>query len=291
MLKNMNDALKYIENNLEYEIREEKIAEIACCSFFHFKRMFSSLAGISLSEYIRRRRLTLAGIELKNSHVKVIDLAMKYNYSSADAFSRAFQQFHGMTPTEARKDESSLLSFPPMTFRLSIEGGVELKYRIEEREAFHVVGIKREIIHHNGTVEEGENQEVVEFWKSIDDDSYSQITSLSNLKPTGLLHVYDGDPIPGEKYNYYFSVATNKTPPEHFDIFHVPALTWAVFEVKVPWEPEKWHRIYSEWFPTSGYEQVEGPRIQVGPDLSYCLTKPITREYDIEFWIPVVKIN
>ncbi|WP_062105496.1 AraC family transcriptional regulator [Bacillus niameyensis] len=289
MLEGINGALSYIENNLEYEIDENEIARRACCSIYHFKRMFSSLSGITLAEYIRRRRLTLAGIELKNSNTKVIDLSVKYGYSSADAFSRAFQQFHGMTPTEARKNESSLISFPPMTFRLTIEGGVELNYRIEERSAFQIVGVKKVVHQHNGTVEEGENQEVIKVWESIDDDTYNQLISLSNQKLSGILHVTNGETVPGKQHDYYFSVATDKKYPKHFSSLHVPALTWAIFEVKAPWEPEKWHRIYSEWFPSSGYEETDGPRIQVGPDLPYCLTKPITREHPIELWIPVIK--
>ncbi|PFD44328.1 AraC family transcriptional regulator [Bacillus cereus] len=123
-LKNMNAAMQYIEDNLTNEIDFKKIARIAFCSEYHFKRMFSFLAGISLSEYIRCRRLTLAAFELKDSNVKVIDVAIKYGYNSPDSFSRAFQNLHGITPSEARSTSRSLKAYSPMTFRLSIKGGV-----------------------------------------------------------------------------------------------------------------------------------------------------------------------
>ncbi|EJR49854.1 hypothetical protein IIM_03728 [Bacillus cereus VD107] len=123
-LKNMNAAMQYIEDNLTNEIDFKKIARIAFCSEYHFKRMFSFLAGISLSEYIRCRRLTLAAFELKDSDVKVIDVAIKYGYNSPDSFSRAFQNLHGITPSEARNTSRSLKAYSPMTFQLSIKGGV-----------------------------------------------------------------------------------------------------------------------------------------------------------------------
>ncbi|MCY7765291.1 helix-turn-helix transcriptional regulator, partial [Bacillus inaquosorum] len=85
-LKRMNRALTYIEENLTNDIDFKEVAKIAFCSDYHFKRMFSFLAGISLSEYIRRRRLTLAAFELKDSNVKVIDIAIKYGYNSPDSF-------------------------------------------------------------------------------------------------------------------------------------------------------------------------------------------------------------
>jgi len=154
-LKNMNAAMRYIENNLTNEINFKKVAKLAYCSEYHFKRMFSFLAGISLSEYIRCRRLTLAAFELKNSDAKVIDVAIKYGYNSPDSFSRAFQNLHGITPSEARNSSHSLKAYSPMTFQLSIQGGNEMNYRIEEKEPFRIIGItKRVPIVFNGVNEE-----------------------------------------------------------------------------------------------------------------------------------------
>jgi AraC family transcriptional regulator len=101
-LKKMNDALNYIEENLTNDIDFKEVARLAFCSEYHFQRMFSFLAGISLSEYIRRRRLTLSAFELNNSNIRIIDIAIKYGYSSPDSFTRAFQNLHGITPSEAQ---------------------------------------------------------------------------------------------------------------------------------------------------------------------------------------------
>jgi AraC family transcriptional regulator len=136
MLEHLNRALDYIERNLENEIDENELARLAHCSVYHFKRMFSYLADISLHEYIRRRRLSHAALELQNRSVKVIDVAIKYGYHSPDAFTRAFQIQHGVTPTELRISNQSLKVYPPMTFRLSIGGGGPMKFRIENKEAW-----------------------------------------------------------------------------------------------------------------------------------------------------------
>lgn len=135
-LKKMNTAMKYIEDNLTNEIDFKMVASLALCSEYHFKRMFSFLAGITLSEYIRRRRLSLAAFELQNNNVKVIDVALKYGYNSPDSFSRAFLHLHGVTPSEARNIGQQLKAYPAMTFQLSIRGGNEMNYRIEQKEAF-----------------------------------------------------------------------------------------------------------------------------------------------------------
>ena len=130
LLRNMNGALQYIEENLTNNVDFREVARRAFCSEYHFKRMFSFLAGITLSEYIRRRRLTLAAFELKNSNMKVIDIAIKYQYNSPDSFTRAFQNLHGITPSEAKRNGHSLKAYPRMTFALQIKGGNEVNYRI-----------------------------------------------------------------------------------------------------------------------------------------------------------------
>jgi AraC family transcriptional regulator len=181
LLKDMNDALMYIEENLEGDLDLCEVANIARSSEFHFKKMFSYLAGITLIEYIRRRRLTVAGFELRDKNIKVIDVAIKYGYHSPDSFTKAFRQQHGMNPSEVRKHEKSLKAFPRMTFQLTIKGGSALTYRIEEKEAFTVVGIKERI----PLVYEGENPAITEMTKKITDDVYSKLKSLANVEPFG----------------------------------------------------------------------------------------------------------
>ncbi|MFC4810125.1 AraC family transcriptional regulator [Paenibacillus sp. GCM10023250] len=288
MLESFNSALDYIERNLENEIDENELAKRAHCSVYHFKRMFSYLADISLHEYIRRRRLTLAALELQNSPVKVIDVAMKYGYYSPDAFTRAFQVQHGVTPTELRISNQSLKVYPPMTFRLSIGGGEPMMFRIENKDEFQVIGITNRVT----PIEMGEHPGVEQVWRSTDHDTYAELKSINNVEPFGILHVNVGEEFGNRKadYNYYLAVASTEVSPDKFSRLVIPAMTWVVVDTKVPWEPGKWKQIYGEWFPTSGYEQVEGPTIQVGPEIQIGVEKQLlTEEVGVEFWIPIKK--
>ncbi|KRF57114.1 MULTISPECIES: AraC family transcriptional regulator [Priestia] len=287
LLRNMNRALHYIEENLTNDIDFREVARLALCSEYHFKRMFSFLAGITLSEYIRRRRLTLAAFELKDSNIKVIDVAIKYNYSSPDSFTRAFQNLHGITPSEAKKNGSSLKAFPKMTFQLSIKGGNEMNYRIEEKEAFHIVGIKERvpIIFH------GVNPKIAAMWESLNDETIRKLKELSNVTPLGLLsasvNFSEGRMKEKGQLDHYIGVATTKDCPDHLVQLEVPAGTWAVFEAVGPFPDtlqDVWGRIYSEWFPSSNYEQVEGPEILWNEHKN--VTSPTFKS---EIWIPVLK--
>ncbi|TDL78555.1 AraC family transcriptional regulator [Peribacillus frigoritolerans] len=287
LIRNMNEAIHYIEENLTDVIDYKEVARLALCSDYHFKRMFSFLAGISLSEYIRRRRLTLAAFELKDGREKIIDIAVKYGYSSPDSFARAFQNLHGITPSEARNNGQSLKAYPRMTFQLSIKGGSEMNYRIEEKEAFCIVGIKKRVqIQFNGV-----NQEIASMWKSLDNETISILKALSNVKPMGLISAstnFSEGRMEGKgKLDHYIGAATTKECPDNLTQLEVPALTWAVFEAIGPF-PDKlqevWGRIYSEWFPSSNYEQLEGPEILWNENKDTA-----SPAFKSEIWIPVLK--
>ncbi|KOS25022.1 AraC family transcriptional regulator [Bacillus anthracis] len=286
-LKNMNAAMQYIEENLTHEIDFKEVAKIAYCSEYHFKRMFSFLAGISLSEYIRCRRLTLAAFELKNSDAKVIDVAIKYGYNSPDSFSRAFQNLHGITPSEARSSSHSLKAYSPMTFQLSIQGGHEMNYRIEEKEPFQIIGITKRV----PIVFNGVNEEIASMWKSLNPEAIQTLKSLSNMEPTGIIsastNFSEGRMEEKGELDHYIGVATTKDCPEQFAQLEVAASTWAIFEAVGPF-PETlqnvWGRIYSEWFPSSNYELAEGPEILWNEQKNISSTK-----FKSEIWIPVKK--
>ncbi|MDQ0273684.1 AraC family transcriptional regulator [Cytobacillus purgationiresistens] len=287
LLKNMNDAMKYIEENLTNEIDFKVVARLAHCSEYHFKRMFSFLAGITLSEYIRRRRLSLAAFELINSTIKIIDVAIKYGYNSPDSFTRAFQNLHGVTPSAARNNGQHLKAYPLMTFQLSIRGGNEMNYRIEQKEAFNIVGIMKRV----PIIFEGENPEITAMWKSLPMKKTDQLKKLSNVEPKGMIQAStnfsEGRMEEKGELDQYLGVATTQECPENFSKLEVPALTWAIFESMGPFPStlqETWGRIYSEWFPSSNYQVTEGPEIL--SIKSKDLTSPSVIS---EIWIPVLK--
>ncbi|MGG0204514.1 AraC family transcriptional regulator [Bacillus mycoides] len=286
-LKNMNAAMQYIEDNLTHEIDFKEVAKIAFCSEYHFKRMFSFLAGISLSEYIRCRRLTLAAFELKDSKAKVIDVAIKYGYNSPDSFTRAFQNLHGITPSEARNTIRSLKAYSPMTFQLSIQGGNEMNYRIEEKEPFQIIGIQKRV----PIVFNGVNKEIASMWKSLTPQSIQTLKMLSNVNPNGIIsastNFSEGRMEEKGELDHYIGVATTKDCPEQFAQLEVAASTWAIFEAVGPFPDalqNLWGRIYSEWFPSSNYELAEGPEILWNEQKD--VTSP---NFKSEIWIPVLK--
>jgi len=287
-LKQLNLAMAYIEDNLSREIDFQNVAQLACCSEYHFRRLFSFLSGMTLSEYIRRRRLTQAALELSKADVKIIDVAMKYGYNSPDAFTRAFQGLHGITPKEAKTDGAALKAIPPMTFQLTIKGGSEMDYRIVEKEAFYIAGIKKRI----PLIYEGKNPHMDSMWASLTMDDFAELKRLSNVEPTGILCVSanftEGRFLAeGDYLDQYIGVATTKVVSERWEILSVDACTWVVFTVAGEFPKtlqDTWARIFAEWFPTSGYESTGGPEIlwNESPDTS----KP---DYKSELWIPVIK--
>ncbi|MFX3635990.1 MAG: GyrI-like domain-containing protein [Candidatus Pristimantibacillus sp.] len=284
-MEGMNGALRYIEENLTDDIDFAEVARLALCSEYHFKRMFSLLAGVSLSEYIRRRRLTLAAFELNQSHIKIIDAAIKYGYNSPDAFTKAFQNLHGVTPSEARGIGQSLKAYPRMTFQLTIKGGSEMNYRIIEKEAFRIIGIKKRV----PIVFNGVNLEIAAMWKSLNEETINNLKKLSNIEPVGLIsastNFSEGRMEEKGELDHYIGVATTMECSDHPSQLEVPVGTWAVFEAVGPFPDtlqNVWGRIYAEWFPSSNYELREGPEILWNE--SKDVASPNFRS---EIWIPI----
>lgn len=275
-LYHMNQALKYIEEHLDQEIDYKKVAQVAMTSEMYFKRLFSFLAGIPLSEYIRNRRMSRAAFDLQESQLKVIDIAMKYGYTSPDSFSRAFQQLHGLTPTEARQSESELKTYPVLSFRLTIEGGEALKYKLVKKEAFKIVGYRKKAI----IDLEGNSEDIVSFLGELKEEDYKKLIPLSDDSfgkgPLFLLADYyeeDGK----EVQDFYVAVPTKKSAPVDLESIVIPGHTWAVFTIEGDWDKvdDTWCRIYSEWFPSSGYEPA------------YAAEFMISQENYSEIWVAI----
>lgn len=284
----MNNAVDYIELNLTDEISYEKLAQIACCSTYHFQRMFSFITGVPLSEYIRRRRLTLAAFELQTSNIKVIDVAVKYGYESPEAFSRAFKNLHGVMPISARDIGVSLKAFPKMTFLISIKGVSEMNYRIEEKESFEVFGLELKTTVINGQC----YKDIPAFWMACGQDGRGQSLLEAAGKKTGepidagvtYAHNTNGD----MSYMVGCMKKDQAVSPEYKTLV-IPKQTWAIF--KTEWKSENddeklhevWRRIYSEWFPVASYEHADcdfDMEMYFGDLLS---------GYSAEIWIPVIQ--
>ncbi|WP_105614689.1 AraC family transcriptional regulator [Vallitalea okinawensis] len=262
-LKRLSQAIDYIEINLEGDISYDEAAKIACCSTYYFQRMFTYVAGIPLSEYIRRRRMTKAAFDLQISDAKVIDIGSKYGYDVPSSFNRAFQKVHGVAPTQARVDGTSLNAYPPISFKITVTGGERMKYRLEKREAFRIVGVRTGL-------QEGmeENFKIVPgFWDSILKSSrFSQIGQLSNQEPQGILGVtvYQNS----EEIYYYIGSATDQAVQDDMVEFEVPAATWVIFECDGHFQESIqtiYRRFLTEWLPFSGYEYAQLPDIEVYP--------------------------
>ena len=275
----MNEAIRFIEDNLTGEIEYEKLGRIACCSAYHFQRMFSYIAGTPLSEYIRKRRMSLAAVDLQDGQARVIDVAVKYGYASPTAFNRAFRSVHGISPSAVKNEGAMLKSFPPVIFKITVKGAEEMNYRIETKEAFRITGrsypLSREI--------ERNFSEVPQMWQeAVMDGSLSGIISLMDAQPQGVLGVsVCGD---GEEWRYYIAVSSTAASAGSLEEYTVPGRTWAIFPGSGTGRSiqELERRIVTEWLPTSGYEFDDGPDVEV-----YFDANPKQTSYEV--WIPVRK--
>ena len=278
-IERLNEAIRYIEENLTGEIEYEKLGQIACCSAYHFQRMFAYIAGMPLSEYIRKRKMSLAAVDLQGSGAKIIDVAAKYGYSSPTAFNRAFQSVHGVNPSSVKSEGTAIKSFPPITIKITVKGVEEMNYRIETKAAFRIVGkpfpLSREI--------EQNFLEVPQMWQeTVLDGTLEKIISLMNGEPQGVLGVSACSD--EEEWRYYIAVSSSAEIDNSLEEYTIPSCTWAIFPGagtgRSIQELEK--RIVTEWLPTSGYEYADAPDLEV-----YLNPDPQNAQYEV--WIPMTR--
>lgn len=285
-LQKMNRAIAYIEDNLTGEIGYDDVAKQAYCSEHHFKRMFAFLVEIPISEYIRRRRLTLASFELQSTEAKVIDVALKYGYNSPESFTRAFKFMHGVKPSSVRDKGVGLKAYPRITFHISIKGGCVMDYRIEQREAFEVFGVEQVI----STVNHQDFYEVPKFWqKCRDDGSIDRIQVAAGVSSDTPVHSAIHD-CTDTQYTYLLCCLTPASAEvEKFAKCSIPAGTWAVFPTETASREEAaqqaskmWKRIFTEWFTTSDYELANAPEMEMHYNRG-------DGKFLTEIWIPIIK--
>lgn len=272
----ITNAVAYIEENLTEDIDINKIAEKAYVSSFYFQKIFHVLCGFTVGEYIRNRRLTLAAQELCSTHIKVIDVALKYGYDSPDSFARAFTKFHGISPSAAREQGNKLSSFAPLKIKLILEGGTMLEYRIVEKSQFTVIGKSQRF---NTETSYGE---IPKFWQEHMKSGDSKVVC-------GTYGICMD--INGKDFDYL--IADNYIPwnevPKGYETKVIPAGTWAVFPCHGPLPKalqEVNTKIWSEWMPScKAYKLAGSYNIEMytplpeNPDDNYS-----------EIWIPVEKV-
>jgi len=257
-VRSLNRAIEYIEDNLLEELTCGAIARAAYLSSAHFQRAFNLLTGMTVGEYIRSRRLTLAGHELAAPGAKVIDVALKYGYETPESFSKAFTRFHGATPMQAKKGGVTLKSFHRLTIKMIMEGGGIMDYRIEQMDAFEVV-VKAKMF-----TAEFSTPEVPAFWGEYFD------AGLAKVVPPAL--GVCGEDVPGgSQFRYGIGCRREQVGavPDGFEVWAIPAGTWAVFTCvgAMPAAIQnQWKRIYAEWLPQAEYQMIPGYDFEYYPE-------------------------
>ncbi|MFE2152806.1 GyrI-like domain-containing protein [Streptomyces lavendulae] len=287
MLDRLNQAMEHIEEHLDRHVEVSELARITLTSEYHFRRLFSSLAGMPLSEYVRRRRLTVAAADVLAGKPTLLEIAVRYGYTSGEAFARAFRALHGVGPGEARRTGAALNAQPRLSFRLTVEGNSTMRYRIVEKEAFRVVGRKARV----PLIYQGVNPHIAEHVRGIAPETMLRIAALSDQDPEGVVsatvRLSDGFEEGSELDYYHAVVSTVAEPPEDLDVLDCPAGTWAVFENSGPFPEalqQMWGDVAARWIPSNPYEYRPGPEI--------LRTRPSQDDpawSDAQLWIPVAR--
>ena len=293
-------AVDYIEDNLTETIDYEEVAKQCYSSSYHFQRVFSILCGFTLGEYIRNRRLTLAGRELATTNAKVIDVAMKYGYESPDSFAKAFQKFHGILPSQARSNGSNLKSFSRLVLKFSLEGGTTMKYRIETKPELTLIGYKKRF---NGTPYDSLRQhQEGEFFASTRAFQW-MLKGMTNDKLSDYCVLSDFD---DDGYNFYIAVTTDDYERNNlynnevtgidfmekfeFEEIVIPERTYIIFETEktkmpIPEYFDMRKQIAAEWLTDNDYQIINAPELAVyhWGIVGGC------PERTLEIWLPIEK--
>lgn len=277
-IEGISDAINYIEDNITEELTMENISKQAFVSSFYFQKGFAMLCGFTVGEYIRQRRLTLAGSELVSTDRKIIDIALKYGYDSPDSFTKAFLRFHGVTPTAVRKDGAMLKSFAPLKIKFSLEGGFIMDYRIIEKEAFTVMGAAKVFKYDTA------GTEIPKFWTEHYQTGKDKIVC-------GMYGVCVDESMGSDEFEYLIAdnYTTSSEIPDGFVTKVIPKHSWAVFACKgaMPTSLQNTNqKIFSEWLPNcKDYEIAAGYNIEMYTNVADYPKGNQDENYYSEIWI------
>ena len=278
----ISQAISYIEENLTEKLTVEEIARQALISPFYFQKGFSMLCGFTVGDYIRQRRLALAGSELVSTDAKIIDIAVKYGYDSPDSFTKAFTRFHGITPTAARRDGAMIKSFAPLKISLTLKGGFTMDYKIVEKDSFTVIGASKKFLYDDA------KSEIPKFWT----EHYQ--TGKGNTV-CGMYGVNIDEDMGGKEFEYLIAddYDGKSEVPDGFTLKTIPAFTWAIFPCNgaMPSAMQEVNqRIFSEWLPScKDYEFAAGYNIEMYNDPKDYPKGVQDETYYSEIWIPIKK--
>jgi len=281
----LNQLVDFIDGHLTEEIDIDDLAVSLGTTEYHLRRMFSSLAGMPLSEYVRRRRMTVAATDVLEKG-ELLAIAVRYGYGSTEAFSRAFRSVHGVGPGDVRRDGGPLRTQPQLRFRLTVEGNTTMDTRIADRPAFRLIGHSARVplIYH------GPNPHIQAYIASLPAAEHARLKELNNTDPAGLLQVsadVDPDYTEGSELTYLHGVAVTETTtvPEELDAIEVPAGTWAVFHAEGAYPAvlqSVWASTATDWFPSNPWRLRPGPSIVAVLDRAADFSTA-----SCELWLPV----
>lgn len=285
MIAILNRIVELVEADLSDDVDIAEVARGLGTTEYHARRMFSSLAGMPLSEYIRRRRMTVAAADLLGAG-ELLDIAVRHGYGSTEAFGRAFRAVHGVSPGDVRRDGGPLRSQPQLRFRLTVEGSSPMHTRIADRPAFLLIGHAARV----PLIHEGVNPHIQAHIASLPHTEHARLKELGSTEPTGLLQVsadVDADYAEGSELTYLHGVAVSEGDPvpQDLDAIEVPAGEWAVFRTTGPYPAalqSTWAATASEWFPSNPW------RLRPGPSIVAVLERsPDFTSATCELWLPV----
>jgi AraC family transcriptional regulator len=264
MIAELNRLIDLIEEHLTDDLDVAVLAAGLGTTEYHLRRMFSSLAGMPLSEYVRRRRMTVAASDVLGNG-DLLSIAVCFGYGSTEAFGRAFRSVHGAGPGDVRRDGGPLRTQPQLRFRLAVEGNTTMDTRIADRPAFRLVGHAARV----PLIHEGVNPHIQAHIASLPTAEHARLKALGDTEPSGLLQVsadVDPDYTEGTELTYLHGVAVGESTdvPADLDVIPVPAGTWAVFRTEGEYPAalqSVWAATATDWFPSNPWRLRPGPSI------------------------------
>jgi AraC family transcriptional regulator len=282
----LNRLIEHVDKHLTEELDLVGLARKFGTTEYHLRRMFSSLAGMPLSEYVRRRRMTVAAADIVSGRGDLLSIAVRHGYGSTEAFGRAFRAVHGAGPGDVRRDGGPLRTQPQLRFRLTVEGSTPMDTRIVDRPDFQLIGHAARV----PLIYEGVNPHIQRHIAALPQEEHVRLKAMSNTEPAGLLAVsddLDDDRAEGSELTYLHGVAVTSetTPPDGLDAIEVAAGAWAVFHTEGPYPSalqQTWAATATDWFPSNPWRLRPGPSIVAVLDRADDFSTATC-----ELWLPV----